>query len=284
MKTEPLSEENRKLAIENVTSVNISSDTWVFDAPNLNRLLDAARASSLPAVEALTRIADDWIDEPATWGGAAEWMRRIAREALGRPQLPVPQPYAKPAVEVKGWTWDRAGLRHDDWHPTIGFNRPNEGTRVRNVQPLYAAPPHARGAMTDLYDKNDAYLDPTPHARGGTPCGVRELREALDHAHSIVMAAAFRMERLGQPEAAQALDREAADLLALLSAPPAPGGLSACSAELARHIFKAVEPVFAQDRCEPSETDYLKALASFDVSACGLSAGSDQNDRGEGEK
>ena len=33
---------------------------------------------------ALTKIADDPLDEPATWGGAAEWMRRIANATLGR--------------------------------------------------------------------------------------------------------------------------------------------------------------------------------------------------------
>jgi hypothetical protein len=32
--------------------------------------------------EALEKIANDDLDEPATWGGAAEWMRDIARAAL----------------------------------------------------------------------------------------------------------------------------------------------------------------------------------------------------------
>lgn len=36
------------------------------------------------AQEALRKIADDPVDEPATWGGAAEWMRRLARAALAR--------------------------------------------------------------------------------------------------------------------------------------------------------------------------------------------------------
>jgi hypothetical protein len=89
----PMSPENRALVLgmeEPIRSTFSRVPMWELDA-----LLNAARAeaehSNLTAEAqaalasvALRRIADDPIDEPATWGGAAEWMRRIARDCLTR--------------------------------------------------------------------------------------------------------------------------------------------------------------------------------------------------------